>query len=260
MQNELPPKILYQYRPPEAWAFDNLRERVLYFGAPRNFNDPYDMGISLSVSGFTDEDFRNIAPNYPEGDAPEHKREELIARANETFEENQIYLRNLSGVACFCAENDNFPMWSHYAARGKGFCLGFGFAALNGLEGVQKFDGDAVIPVTYSEDMPDKHARKAAMNKLGFANFLAQKAKAWEYEQEWRMFKARAGGITYAQEALKCVCLGTEAGESTKEFVHAIVADTYTVSKPQLFQGFQSKTKFRVEFKDVPVRWDVKPR
>ena len=41
--NPTPPdNTLYQYRPPKQWAFDNLQKGAVYFGAPRNFNDPHD--------------------------------------------------------------------------------------------------------------------------------------------------------------------------------------------------------------------------
>ena len=70
--NPTPPdNTLYQYRPPKQWAFDNFQERVVYFGAPRNFNDPHDFR-PLDIK-WSNEKARDFLKNEGIDDSPQNK-------------------------------------------------------------------------------------------------------------------------------------------------------------------------------------------
>ena len=244
------PEILYHYRPPTKRALDNLSKQVIYFGAPRKFNDPYDIGTPPSVSKLTPEEYlqgceaRGIDNPVP--------KDVFDKTANLFLREEQIVLRNMSGIACFSEDNDNLLMWSHYADAGKGFCLGFDTNYKTPHAKHVDFTKQALKRIDYDKDLSHDDIRDMWLNgtEKSYAELFAYKAKVWEYEKEWRLFNSESCPITFDAEMLKCVFLGTEASESTIELVRAIVLNKYPQSV-KLFWGYRSDSEFKVEFKPM---------
>lgn len=251
------PKILYQYRPPEGWAFENLCRRVLYFNSLENFNDPYDSRFPPSLYGMTHkqrlvmeagtaEMFREQgigwAPN------PDMSDGEYVLRGEQALREHYAEMRKSHGFACFSATNDNLLMWSHYAGHGKGFCLAF-YAQDKPLFG----DG-AAVPIQYRSNLPDASDTVKFYEKrkpgAPLSTVLAHKPKEWEYEQEWRLMRNKQGEYDYNPQTLRAVYFGTETTESTKEIIRTIVKEKYKSAK--LRQGYPSKRRYKVLFKHCP--------
>ena len=247
------PPILFHYCPPERRVLDNLRDQFLYFGAPRNFNDPYDCDIVLSVSNMTEEEYHtNVANKF--GVSNPVPFQEFVANTNKLLEEFVIARRNLSGVLCLCEENHNVLMWSQYADRGRGVCLGFDPYHQNASdkrEGVVRFSGKAFTKVTYTTEILDNDAYKVLVDGTNrpYMDLFSRKAKNWEHEKEWRMFALKEGKLKYEAEALKRVDLGTEVSKYTKDFVRAVVQEIYP--KTELWQGRRSKKEYKVEFDPI---------
>ena len=248
MQNELPPKILYQYRPPEAWALDNLCRQVMYFGSPENFNDPYDCRTPPTFRDLTDEQLAAVM-RMVKGDAetlpraisllsPKPVRDELIRQANGMFRNEYTKLCEQFGVSCFSERWDNLRMWSQYGGHGKGFCLAFdtGDKSL--------FPLDMVIRVQYSEHWPDTaDAIELLKRRKPARAFLAHKSKDWEYEKEWRLLGARGNEKRYDEKTLKAVYFGTECAKGTKENVRLIVQEKYPHAELQSCEVHASEYK-----------------
>ena len=75
------------------------------------------------------------------------------------------------GLLCFSAEKDNPVLWSHYADRHKGICLGFEVR-------------DAVVdPMNYVESRTELRPplTEAYVRELLFTKYFG-----WGYEKEWR--------------------------------------------------------------------------
>src|SRR5262245_41537042 len=77
------------------------------------------------------------------------------------------------GVLCFCREWSNAVMWSHYADRHKGICLGFDIP-----------DGK-VQEVAYATDRLQLVTSKP-LDESVLKALLYTKSKDWSYEKEWR--------------------------------------------------------------------------
>lgn len=249
----IPPPILFHYCPPERRVLDNLRDRFLYFSAPRDFNDPYDCDIPLSVSNMTEAEYHtDVVEKLGISNPVPFKK--FVANTNKLLEEFVIAQRNLSGVLCLCEENHNVLMWSQYADRGRGVCLGFDTYHQNAgdkREGVVRFSGKAFAKVTYTTEILDNAAYKMLTDSTNrqYMDFFSRKAKDWGYEKEWRMFAAEEGKLKYEAKALTCVCLGTEVSKYTKDFVRAVVQEIYP--KTELWQGRRSKKEYKVEFDPI---------
>lgn len=254
------PEVLYQYRPPELRARDNLYLGMLFFGAPANFNDPYDCNIPPRLRNLTDEQFKSILvaleqrrnlhlDNRYKKDAKGFM-EFWNARMSKIWSQE----RNSFGIACFSERPDNLLMWSHYSGYGKGFCLAF-----NTREVPVFYDDRLIRKVKYSDKYPsisDAGALFQEEHKISLMlDFLAHKSKYWQYEQEWRAFiliqdKNNKGQvISYPPEAIKAVYLGTEAEEKTKVQIRSIVEKKYPHA--ELWQGRLSDTEYKVEFDQI---------
>ena len=256
------PPILYQYRPPESWALGNLCRRVLYFGPPAGFNDPYEWLFPPRVPNNLPRDkfevlLENIREQYDErfyqGICKRESQKERANLINGLLGVVHAKWRTDCGVACFSKREDNPLMWAHYAGRNKGFCLGFGAELRLGA-------GERFREVEYSDKLPDTNVYNFWMSNDGeeqFMKLLLHKPVYWEYEQEWRLIrkykldrvKKRAGVIkrekSYKPEALKSVYLGVDAELGTTKAVRAIIEDRYPDT--ELWQMRPNKNKYELK-------------
>ncbi|MGI9337546.1 MAG: DUF2971 domain-containing protein [Gammaproteobacteria bacterium] len=214
------PEVLFQYRPPELWALENLSRQVIHFTSPEKFNDPYDCNIPPMLSRLPDAGFARLAKMWPD-------------------------IRKKHGVACLSACNDNLLMWSHYAGRGKGFCLAFEVNDID--ESILAFGNHEVMPVKYEKNNPsatDIEIWKAGEDKWG--KLFLHKSEDWKYEQEWRLVKGSEGEEKYWAAWLKAIYFGTGATDGMKEIIRSIVEETYPDT--ELWEGELSKTEYKVVF------------
>lgn len=245
-KQEKQPLSLFRYRRADELVLDHLCRRIINFSSPMGFNDAYDFRIVPYMNNLTHEQIEQMVKDHP-------KRAEMpLNMPAQAYEEqfNSIAAkkweewRQILGVACFSARNDEVLMWAHYSG-GKGLCLEFD---------AQKapFNEGCLYKVKYV-DRPEADAFQilTAPDERSAYQLLASKSREWKYEQEWRLFKEAPGERCYATEVLKAVYLGVEAEESTKERVRAIVKEIYPHAK--LFQGRCRKKEFGINFDEVPL-------
>jgi len=125
----------------------------------------------LKVARFSEvnDPFELIALNF-------HNREirQLVRR----FKDSQ---NSKTGLLCFSANWTSPVLWSHYAARHKGICLGFDLRRGNEVQKVLYEEkrprmklGTNEVPLSIPKDLQDA--------------LLRTKSSYWEYEQEFRRF------------------------------------------------------------------------
>lgn len=250
-----PPKFLYQYRPPEVWALENLSQRVMYFTPPAKFNDPYDCNIAPRLAYLTGAKFAAFRRAFPR--LPHRKdahpfdglsKAEAIDKFNGNMVKMQKAFRNFYGVACFSARNDILPMWSHYAGRGMGFCLAF---AAREISGACFLERDEVERVEYISKIPVAESMKEWKAQGRLSKLLLYKSKEWKYEREWRIVRTGPGKKEYDGELLKAVYFGTKATKGTVKAVRAIVKDEYKDVNVKFYKGRPSKTEYKVVFRQI---------
>lgn len=193
--------IVYKYRDWENCLHQNiLVSNQLFLASPKDFNDPFDCGIT---------------PNYKllnEKDEDEYINE-LAVRAYERSEKEGLDLRNIikdieqrfsdkeslqkkvdsiryqsmnESYSIFsCAlEWNNILMWSHYANNHKGFCVGLWSAKLKDSGVFGKLG-----KVKYQKTYPKIKPRAAKYDDVLMKNSFLEthiKAKDWKYESEYR--------------------------------------------------------------------------
>lgn len=251
------PPYLYKYEPFSAQSLQNLKNQVIHFGSPLNFNDPYDCAVSPRIKNMTDAEVERVRQYYLENPKLEEKKRIQIKMATLTAlremllhigqnllsEKIQEFLR-YRGVSCFSEKKDSLLMWSHYSDHCKGFCLEF--STSNEL--FQK-----IRKVCYTKEMPEVDIVSmfcdqdfdAVINDL-----YCTKAIEWAYEHEWRGIHNKVGvEYTYSSSALTGIYFGPDMPHAALEIIALILAGQN--EHVQLWQGSRSKSNFSVEFRPV---------
>ncbi|MBE0533371.1 MAG: DUF2971 domain-containing protein [Rhodospirillales bacterium] len=133
------------------YGLDALRRRRLKIALFGELNDPFELlGVNLS-----DKDIR------------------------EAFHKMKLALSEYHGLLCFSRRWRNPLLWSHYADRHRGLCLGFDIP--DELAMGVNYTVNRLVPNDLFS--PDKTASARAMAKV-----LATKFSHWRYEDEVRLF------------------------------------------------------------------------
>ncbi|SNR33977.1 DUF2971 domain-containing protein [Lutibacter flavus] len=194
------PDIIYKYR---SWNNDFHKNILLnnevFMSPPNDFNDPFDCRIPKN----------HYLIDTPEkidqfiNDGIEKHREWLIASGkNIDFEKKQLKerLQDIEtyqkehedleyaemdkhyGILSLSARWNSILMWSHYGDFHKGFCIGFNELKMRNC-GLFGKGG----PVTYTEEFPEINPMEQEHTMLKSFKQTHNKAKDWEYEEEYRL-------------------------------------------------------------------------
>jgi hypothetical protein len=140
---------LYHYLPLE-WAIDDLKKSRLKIATFNDLNDPFEL-IGYEMPG------------------AEHRT---------FFRKLKRQLSGGMGVLCFSRSWQNPVLWSHYADRHKGVCLGF--------EVAEKI----AVRVTYTSNRMeiDGSVLHGQWTEKHVKQLCSTKCKGWDYEEEVRVF------------------------------------------------------------------------
>ncbi|GAB3753841.1 DUF2971 domain-containing protein [Spirosoma pomorum] len=216
----VPPKILYHYTGIDT-AAKILSNRNLRFSSPESFNDPFDLYDGLidkrpkgKHKKLLGKEFLNSKPRT------ERKRlQKLFATSSiQLLTEARKFSLDVTkkslGICCFSKRHDIGLLWSHYACKHKGVCLGFDFEPVNSnKEYVVIFNEvnykSSIEPLNYYE------SRDAALE-----NWIYSKSTIWSYEEEVRAFiydRNGARDFDFERACLKEVYFGCNTTEAERE-------------------------------------------
>jgi hypothetical protein len=201
------PKIVYKYRSWDDYKHKRiLKDNEIYFSSAQDFNDPYDCRIpqnfsllskeeiyqyisDLAVSQYSSIEKRgidlkqiiyNLEKRFSDIENIQKERDKL------EFEDFDKYY----GILSLSCRWNSVLLWSHYANRHEGFCIGFHEEKLRNF----------LLPnavgagrVNYSKNFPELKPR-VIMNpddkeiiKMRFTKTYA-KSLDWSHEKEYRIF------------------------------------------------------------------------
>lgn len=148
-------------------AIDLLNGRI-YFSAPANFNDPFELSAKVNISS---------SPLL--GTLSQKEKNEIlrIFRLRPPTALSDDWKEKV-GILCLSEDPANILMWSHYSNNHSGICIGF--------DTDQKPFSSAKM-VNYSDERPAADFNSDS-EKL-FSRVLLTKSKHWSYEREWRSIK-----------------------------------------------------------------------
>lgn len=181
-------QIIYKYVNKD----DGLRilsNNTLKFSSPFDFNDPFDCYEELIKFDLTIEFVEELVKNGSLELSEEDKKltpEKLLKQLESVFDFkdsvlNRIFynLKSNLWISCFSEEYNEILMWSHYADKHKGFCIGFN---LDGLNDTFKF---ILSNVNYTDNFTKIDYCSNPYKAL--EHFISTKSKNWKYENEIRL-------------------------------------------------------------------------
>ncbi|MCX5805336.1 MAG: DUF2971 domain-containing protein [Proteobacteria bacterium] len=251
------PPTVYKYESFNVQSLLNLKAQSLYFGSPRNFNDPYDCAITATVRDPSDDEVELVRKRYVKDMATPNAVKErfksmpldelkkvLISGAKQALADMQEKFLNTKGVTCFSECNDDLLMWGHYGGRYKGFCLEFATAKEPFTKLRQVHYADVIPQVDVADCMVNKNYDKL-LNDL-----YCTKSSSWKYEKEWRAIHSEAGTLFgYEADVLKAIYFGPDIERQALEIICLIVQGQNPDA--QFFQGKRGEKEFKVEFSSV---------
>jgi hypothetical protein len=210
------PRILYTYRTINDHLRDTLIKRQIWVSNPLSFNDPFDCNLPMQKRSTPEEAKSCVESLLQRGGYSE----EFQLKARRAAERGEIInphkitegwekTMREAGVACFSEIPNDILMWSHYASKHEGVCLGF-------EDLPSRLD---VRPVQYRQSMPEIRIADF-LSKLSWEQLkvlLLTKSCQWAYEREWRFVHGErkfssdndpARGIPFFPDELRRVIFG----------------------------------------------------
>ena len=182
--------VIYKYVPYDT-ALKIIENSSLLYTNPEKFNDPFDL-TSYLVDLVPDKvDIKQFVEKHIKS---EEIKKEFVSKfidANlgwfsksfaDVFDEGK---KNI-GITCFSKSPFKTLMWSHYAEKHSGVCIGFSFknSAGDGLIQMEVNYADKIVPMSFYKNQTES-----------IYNWLFTKSKIWEYEEEVRRLLIKKVGL-----------------------------------------------------------------
>lgn len=220
--------IIYKYASFDT-ALKIIENKSLLFSPPTSFNDPFDLTNALIDKSFSETDLRALLDTFPDLDPI---KKGLIFESNwkdpkefeDIFDGILNKIKAVAGISCFSKSFKKTLMWSHYADKHSGICLGFNIIPI----GLPKFSllevnyVDRIVPLNYFKK---KH--------VALLYWLYTKSKVWEYEEEVRaVYQENNGLISFSPKNLREIYYGLRTTREQRDKLNNILSDLkYSVEK-----------------------------
>jgi hypothetical protein len=223
-----------RYKYQDIEKLQHLSKNKLFISDPSNFNDPFDLRLTLtddlSTAGFSEpalqkafaaavEEWPHIADHwFYDVETFETLRYWTTGRLPLIHVYQAIEARfKKFGVACFSTELNQPLLWAHYGASHKGICVQYFVRPMM----LALKAGVLQYPVSYTATLPS-----ISMTEVLFApsnvgrRMLATKSIDWAYEKEWRLIHLTTKGESVDMPKgieLASIIVGLSADESDRE-------------------------------------------
>lgn len=246
-------KELFRYYGKLDWARDVLLNNQVFIPHPSLFNDPFDGSIPFD-STYTAAEFRdwaiklgdrdghdkattekNLLPYFnPDGSLTEFAISK-IESVSKDFEESNRKM----GVLCLTEDCASILMWSHYANKHQGVCIGF-----NREPSSELGDDDACSPVQYDDTYPTPRFLEIFSDdgRLTHALFY-RKAMGWKYEREWRLLFEPANQLVPIPGDISRVILGCRCEDKHRD----VIRNACVAKSIPLFSAIQTPGEFSLK-------------
>jgi len=208
--------VIYKYTSFDA-ALKILENNSLLFSPPASFNDPFDLTNGLIDKSFNATLFRKWLDSAGEG-LDEIQRNKIyenaladpkavVAMMENTLEE----YKNLTGITCFSMSHMKTLMWSHYANKHEGICLGFNIlpVGLTNFTLLKVNYANKITPLSFFTQKPE-----------ALFYWIYTKSSVWAYEEEVRaVYLDKNGLVPFDKNCLQEVYFGLRTSEEQRKFV-----------------------------------------
>lgn len=207
-----------------------LRDCTHLYQTADKFNDPFEMHTGfLDIRDYSAANFNNYLAkkNYLTTEV-EFLVEKMQPPVLEKIVEDTLAeSRTNYGILCLSLKNDSTLMWSHYADKHKGVCLGFKIpTATNRTIAFHANYFDQIQPIEFSFDGYIEPVAKILF-------WMCAKSSVWKYEAEVRNINISQNGIIPFDPSQLCeIYYGAATSDSDKAELQSLIANGgYTISK-----------------------------
>lgn len=221
MQDEM----LYKYVD-TATAKLILGNQTLRFTPPKEFNDPFELHKDLLIMGTNPKVISQLIKKH----APNLSRAQRRLYARPADKHSQILAHNTAmskqkdtlGIFCACQNNDSTLMWSHYADKHKGVCIGLKLPSIDPKQML------FTLHVDYTNEIKGLQYfnKLGAADDIAFLKWATTKAKCWEYEKEVRSVHFLKNGlIDFSKETLFEIYYGLLTPQNEIKEIEEIISE-----------------------------------
>ena len=155
-----------------------LLEQILKFSDPTTYNDPFDCNERLLHIECPDKLLNDTISDLSMTLSRKNRRE-LKRKFQNPINQASIMKKKRSEykLSCFSESSNDVLMWSHYADKHTGICIGFNFP--------HQYDDKFILcPVKYIEELKNLDGETDVTRVVLY--WLTTKSICWKYEQEIR--------------------------------------------------------------------------
>jgi hypothetical protein len=200
-----------------------ILENTCHFTCPLEFNDPFDCLPVLDMASTPEQRIKAIRQVLQNKGLSRNQRRFELAKLTKEHSRGfsdekglEAWNTTLSttGVLSLSERSDSILMWSHYADKHQGICLGYDPDYLPA----------ALFPVQYLEKRPVYHWSEQLGGRKHDQIYeaLCTKDESWSYEKEWRVINRKPGIEALPAETLRTVVIGQRASEATIALVREL--------------------------------------
>ena len=168
--------IVYQYSTYTTSLNEIILKQSLRFSDPMTFNDPFDCNEKLLKIHFNEDVVDTTIRSLPlDRKARRNIKKELQNKS--MFNGILKQKRKEYKLSCFSCRYDEILMWSHYADKHSGICIGYEFPPIYK-------DNFILCPVKYLDALKEIEGTVDVERVILY--WLTTKSMRWEYEKEIR--------------------------------------------------------------------------
>lgn len=251
-------KQLYRYQPFNEDSLRVFTHNELFFYSPSTLNDPFDCKIVFSFEGCGLEDAKKFHEKGLKHSTVKSDFSRLEKGEFESWKRNleKSALENLQpeidkmGILCLSEKNADILMWSHYAAKHKGFCLQFNKAKLEAWKFCRPIDYEDKF-LTFGEfnnAFPENNEELIYL-------LLLRKAKRWIYESEWRIIvnpdndNSGSQHYNFPEELLTGVIFGCQMAGDERKVIGDLLKNRK--SRVQFYEAKKKENEVGLDIKET---------
>lgn len=234
---------IYHYTSAEA-AKNILCSGRLFMSQAERFNDPFDLNNSLLTVDKTPAHGweKEIIEIYSSENRYDWSgltfEEKTLSFRMENLKKDLDFIKSHVRIGSFSRLHDNTLMWSHYADKHSGICLGFDYSLLasNKILVADVKYVDKITPLDYYGDY-----------KQSLLHWIFTKSSVWEYEKEVRAIMADEEPYSpFIPDALVSIHFGVKTSKDEIAIIEKILkAFNYNLKIKALM--VMDTEKFRVK-------------
>jgi hypothetical protein len=240
-------RIIYKYSSFDVAVNNILIKQTLKFVNPSTFNDPFDCNEHLIKINLDNEFIPQIIRKSNPKITEEFERTILNKmRLPETWAESFTTKKKEYKVSCFSKKCNNVLMWSHYAEKHKGICIGFDFP--------HKVDEKFILSNVKYLNQITPVCGKAMFEKV-MLYWLTTKSSAWQYEDEVRALLQDKGDekiISFDKKYIKEVIFGCNvSNQKVDDTFKKLDKTNLNMSAINFKRAIIDKNSFRLKLIDI---------